>query len=59
MDNNSNKSSKPKTRFKDLIKELGLYPNNSNQEGVSKSISSESDLSMIRFLLNKRNQFTR
>lgn len=59
MDNNSNKSSKPKTRLKDLIKELGLYPSNSNEEDVSKSTSSESDLSMIKFLLNKRNQYTR
>lgn len=55
----SNAEGKPKTRFKDLIKELGLYPSNSNEECVIKNTSSNGDLSMMKFLLNQRNQFRR
>ena len=55
---NKNSKSESKTRFKDLLKEE-LESANSNREDVIKNTSSASDLSMIRFLLNKRNQFTR
>ena len=55
----SNVEGKPKTRFKDLIKELGLYPSNPSEEGVNKNTSSNGELSMMRFLMNKRNQFKR
>ena len=57
--NNSNKSSKPVTRFKDLLKELDYKPSNSNQEDVIKNTSSNNELSMMRFLMRQRNQFRR
>lgn len=59
MDNISNKPSKPKTKFKDLLKELDNNPSNFNQEDVIKNTSSNGELSMIRFLLRQRNQFRR
>lgn len=55
----SNKPIKSETKFKDLIKELGLYPSNSNEEDVIKNTSSNNELSMMRFLMNQRNQFRR
>ena len=55
---NPNQNNKSKTKFKDFIlKEL--ESSNYNQEGVIKNTSSANNLSMIRFLLNRRNQFTR
>lgn len=55
--NNSNKNSKSKTRFKDLLKDLNYFK--SNQEDVIKNTSSNNELSMMRFLMNQRNQFRR
>lgn len=55
----SNKDSKSKTRFKDLLKKLDYNTTNFNQEDVNKNTPSNGDLSMIRFLLNQRNQFRR
>ena len=53
---NSNKSV---TKFKDLIKEMELHSINSNEEDVKKNTSSNNELSMMRFLMNQRNQFKR
>ena len=53
---NSNKSV---TKFKDLIKEMELHSINSNEEDVIKNTSSDNELSMMRFLMNQRNQFKR
>ena len=55
--NNSNNSSKPVTKFKDLLKDLNYFK--SNQEDVIKNSSSNDELSMMRFLMNQRNQFRR
>lgn len=59
MDNTSNKPSKPKTRFKDLLKKLDYNTSNFIQEDVNKNSSSNEELSLIRFLMNQRNQFRR
>ena len=59
MDNTSNKPSKPKTRFKDLLKKLNYNTSNFIQEDVNKNSSSNRELSMMRFLMNQRNQFKR
>lgn len=48
---------KPVTKFKDLLKDLDSFE--SKREDVNKNTSSENELSMIRFLLNQRNQFRR
>lgn len=55
----SNKNSKSKTRFKDLLKKLDYNPSNFIQEYVNKNSSSNGELSMMRFLMNQRNQFRR
>ena len=55
----SNKDSKSKTRFKDLLKKLDYNPSNFIQEDVNKNTSSNGELSLIRFLMNQRNQFRR
>ena len=47
------KSNKPVTRFKDLLKNMGEF------EDVNKNTSSNNELSMMRFLMNQRNQFKR
>lgn len=57
MNNNPNKSSKPVTKFKDLLEDLNYFK--SNQEDVNKNTSSSNELSIMRFLMNKRNQFRR
>ena len=51
------KTDKPVTRFKDLLEDLDSFK--SNQEDVNKSTSSNSELSMMRFLMKQRNQFRR
>ena len=55
----SNKNGKSKTRFKDLLKKLDYNPSNFIQEDVNKNSSSNGELSLIRFLMNQRNQFRR
>ena len=48
------KTNKPVTRFKDfLLKNMGEF------EDVNKNTSSNNELSMMRFLMNQRNQFRR
>ena len=55
--NNSNKNSKSETKFKDLLEDLNYFK--SNQKDVIKNTSSNNELSMMRFLMNQRNQFRR
>ena len=57
MTNSSNKNCKSTTKFKDLLEDLDYFK--SNQEDVNKSTSSNSELSMMRFLMKQRNQFRR
>ena len=59
MNKSSNENGKSKTRFKDLLKELDYKPSNFKKEGVNKNTSSNNELSMMRFLMNQRNQFRR
>ena len=49
---NSNKKEK-KVSFLELAKQIA------NEEDVNKNTSSNGELSMIRFLINQRNQFRR
>ena len=57
MANSSNKNGKSTTKFKDLLEDLNSFK--SKEEGVNKNTSSNNELSMMRFLMNQRNQFRR
>ena len=57
MTNSSNKNGKSTTKFKDLLEDLNSFK--SKEEGVNKNTSSNNELSMMRFLMNQRNQFRR
>ena len=57
MTNSSNKNGKSTTKFKDLLEDLNSFK--SKEEGVKKNTSSNNELSMMRFLMNQRNQFRR